>query len=61
MKKGVTVVVAYFEYEDNGRKSFANERLKEASNCVLNINSLEHDREYKNQFKLLFKEVKAEA
>jgi uncharacterized LabA/DUF88 family protein len=61
MKYGVTVVVAYFEYEDNGRKSFANERLKLASNCVIDINSLEHVREYKNQFKLLFKEFKTEA
>ena len=58
MKKGITVVVAYFGYEDSGRKSFANERLKEASNCVLDINSLEHDRDYKNQFKHLFREFK---
>jgi len=57
MKKGVTVVVAYFGYEDHGRKSFANERLKEASNCVLDINTLEHDR----VFKLLFREFKPEA
>lgn len=61
MKKGVTVVVAYFGYDDNGRKSFANERLKEASNCVLDINGLEHDREYKTKFKLLFKEIKTES
>ena len=60
MKKGVTVVVAYFGYEENGRKSFANERLKEASNYVLDINSLETDRDYKTQFKSLFKDFKSD-
>jgi uncharacterized LabA/DUF88 family protein len=58
MKKGMTVVVAYFDYDENGKKSFANERLKEACNYALNINSLEHDKEYKNQFKSLFKDFK---
>lgn len=60
MKKGMSVIVAYFEYEDNGKKSFANERLKEASNYTLNINGLETDKEYKNQFKSLFKDFKAD-
>ena len=60
MKKGVTVVVAYFGYEENGKKSFANERLKEACNYVIDVNSFENDREFKNQFKLLFKDFKVE-
>ncbi|HET6995863.1 MAG TPA: NYN domain-containing protein [Chitinophagaceae bacterium] len=59
MKKGMTVIVAYFEYQENDRKSFANERLKEACNYALNINGLEKDKEYKNQFKSLFKDLKA--
>lgn len=59
MKKGIPVIVTYFEYEENGRKSFANERLKDACNYAININALEADKEYKNQFKSLFKEFKA--
>ncbi len=57
MKKGMGVIVAYFEYEEDGRKSFANERLKDACNFVLNINSLEKDKDYKNTFKSLFKQL----
>jgi len=60
MKRGMAVVVAYFEYEEKERRSFANERLKEASTYALNINELENGREYKTQFKSLFKEFKAE-
>lgn len=61
MKRGMTVIIAHFEYEDNGRKSFANERLKEACNYVLNINTLEKDKEYKNQFRSLFKEFRIDS
>jgi uncharacterized LabA/DUF88 family protein len=60
MKRGIIVVVAYFGYEENGKKSFANQRLKDSCNYVLDINSLETDREFKTQFKSLFKEFKAE-
>ena len=56
MKKGRGGIVAYFEYEDGSRKSFANQRLKEACNFELNINALEKDKEYKNLFKSLFKQ-----
>ena len=55
MKRGIVVMVAYFEYEEDGRKSFANERLKEACNYAININGLEKDKEFKNAFKSLFK------
>lgn len=55
MKHSVTVNIAYFDYEDNGRKSFANERLKEACSKAININALENDKDYKNYFKSLFK------
>ena len=56
MKNSIQVAVAYFEYEDeNGRKSFCNERLKDACSFEVNINSLETDREYKNLYSLLFR------
>lgn len=55
MKKGISVVVAYFDYEENGKKSFANQRLKDASNFDLNINALDKDKDFKNTFKSLFK------
>lgn len=55
MKRGMSVVVAYFDYEENSRKSFANQRLKDACNFDLNINSLEKDKDFKNTFKSLFK------
>jgi uncharacterized protein (TIGR00288 family) len=61
MKRGMSVIVAYFEYEENGHKSFANERLKEACNHVLNVNSLEKDKDYKNQFRSIFKEIKTQS
>ena len=60
MKKGMSVVVAYFEYQEGDRKSFANERLKEACNFVLNINALEKDKDYKNTFKSLFRQPDSE-
>lgn len=55
MKHSTTVANVYFEYEENGHKSFSNERLKDACNYILNINSLEKDKDYKNNFKTLFK------
>ena len=55
MKRGIGVMVAYFHYDgDNDKKSFCNERLKEACNHELNINSLETNKEYKTIFKSLF-------
>jgi hypothetical protein len=55
LTKYISVIVAYFEYQEGDRKSFANERLKEACNYALNMNSLEKDKDFKNQFKSLFK------
>lgn len=56
MKRGIGVMVAYFDFKlDNGKRSFCNERLKEATNYELNINSLETDKEYKTVFKSLFR------
>jgi uncharacterized LabA/DUF88 family protein len=59
MKNGVRVLVAYFEYEDTTsdkvNKSFANERLVNSANYCLNINALEHDREFKADFKAIFR------
>jgi len=55
MKNSITVAIAYFEYQDGEKKSFANERLKEASSIAINVNSLEHDKDFKTYFKSLFK------
>ena len=56
MKNGVRVLIAYFEYEDETNKSFANERLISAANHSININSLETDREFKAEFKTIFRQ-----
>jgi uncharacterized LabA/DUF88 family protein len=60
MKNGVRVLIAYFEYEEinnNGpHKSFANERLINSANYCLNINSLEHDKDFKAEFKTIFRQ-----
>lgn len=55
-KKGIVVILVYFDYEENGRKSFANERLKDACSHALDICSLEKDKEFKTIFKSLFRE-----
>ncbi|HVW16053.1 MAG TPA: NYN domain-containing protein [Mucilaginibacter sp.] len=56
MKNGVRVLIAYFEYEDGANKSFANERLISAANFSININSLETDRDFKAEFKTIFRQ-----
>ena len=53
-KKGIVAVCAYFEYEENGNKSFANKRLKEACSHALNINELENDKNNKHFFNSFF-------
>ena len=57
MKNGVKVLVSYFEYEDGVNKGFANERLINAANHSININSLEFDREFKADFKTIFRQA----
>ena len=56
MKNGVRVLIAYFEYEEPKNKGFANERLISAANHSININSLENDREFKADFKTIFRQ-----
>jgi uncharacterized LabA/DUF88 family protein len=58
MKNGIRVLVAYFEYEEanTNNKGFANERLISAANHSININSLENDREFKADFKTIFRQ-----
>lgn len=60
MKNGVRVLIAYFEYADGESKSFANERLLSAANYELNVNQLEHNKEFRSLFKSLFKGAHAE-
>ena len=55
MKEGIRVMGAYFEYEDNGHKSFINERLAKVCNYTLNINDAQRDRELRALFKGLFR------
>lgn len=57
MKNGVRVLIAYFEYEVPNNKSFCNERLINAANHSININSLENDREFKAEFKTIFRQT----
>lgn len=60
MKNGVRVLVAYFEYADGESKSFANERLLSSANYELNVNQLEHNKEFRSLFKSLFRGAHAE-
>ncbi|WYD80855.1 MAG: NYN domain-containing protein [Candidatus Electrothrix gigas] len=57
MKNGIRVATVYFEYESKQWKSFANERLLNVSNYVLNINKYENDRKANNTlFRGLFRQ-----
>ncbi len=56
MKNGIRVVIAYFEYEEASNKSFANERLISSANHSININGLENDRDFKAEFKTIFRQ-----
>jgi uncharacterized LabA/DUF88 family protein len=55
MKHGVPVTAVYFEYHDEHGKSFINDRLLNACNYSLNVNSLERDRKYQSLFRGLFR------
>jgi uncharacterized LabA/DUF88 family protein len=57
MKNSKIVINAYFEYEEDGHKSFSNERLKDACSYVINVNDLENTKEYKVHFNSLFRKV----
>ncbi len=57
MKQGVSVVAAYFEYQQGEHKSFINERLLNVCNYVLNINDMEKDKDFKAMFKSLFRKA----
>jgi len=56
MKEGKRVLAVYFDFksEANG-KSFINERLLNAVNYAIDINSLEGSKEFKSEFQRLFK------
>lgn len=51
---GVRVMVAYFGYEDERDRSFANERLLTAANYEININDLENDKDFGSLFRSMF-------
>ena len=55
-KQGVRVLAAYFKFQTkDGKKSFINERLISVVNYHVDINALENDKEYKQDFKSLFR------
>lgn len=55
MKQGIRVGTCYFEYESPKHKSYASERLLNASNYTLNITTLEKERKNEGVFRSLFK------
>ena len=54
-------MVAYFEYESEKERAFANDRLRAACNYELNVNQLEHDKDFQTIFKTLFRKGKPKA
>jgi uncharacterized LabA/DUF88 family protein len=55
-KQGVRVLGAYFAFQArDGKKSFINERLLAVVNYAVDINSLEGDKDHKQDFKTLFR------
>lgn len=59
MKDGIRIVAAYFDFvQVDGKKSFINERLRNAVNCDVNVNALEKDKDYKADFGQLFRKPK---
>lgn len=54
MKNGVRVMVAYFDYETEQGRSFANDRLLAAANYVVDVNDLEHDKDFRSLFQSMF-------
>ena len=56
MKNGIRVGIAFFEFTEEKYKSYVNERLINAANFSVNINNLEKDREFKTEFKMLFRQ-----
>jgi uncharacterized LabA/DUF88 family protein len=58
-KQGVRVLAAYFAFEaKDGGKSFINERLLNSANYVVDINSLETDKDFKQDFRTMFRTTK---
>ena len=55
MKQGVRIMAAYFEYEEGEHKSFINERLLNVCNYAVNVNELEKDKDFRANFKGLFR------
>jgi uncharacterized LabA/DUF88 family protein len=54
MKYGIRSMAVYFEYNEGEHKSFINERLLKTCNYAINVNTLEKDHKFKDNFKRLF-------
>lgn len=57
MKQGIRVAAAFFEYKHGEHHSFINERLRVICNYLIDVNSLEKDKDFKDQFKSLFRKA----
>jgi hypothetical protein len=55
MKQGVRVLAAYFHYEGKEDRGFINDRLRNAANYELNLSALENSKDFKGDFKGLFR------
>ena len=53
IKQGISMVAAYFEYQEGEHKSFINERLLNVCNYVVNMNDMEKDKDFKAMFTTL--------
>jgi uncharacterized LabA/DUF88 family protein len=58
MKQGKRVLLFYFDYENNYNKSFANKKLINACNYVINFNEIEDNKSFRPHFKNLFRKNK---
>ena len=56
MNQGIRVVTVYFEYEDEGHRSFINERLRSTCNYALSVTALEKDPHQQSMFSQLFRQ-----
>jgi uncharacterized LabA/DUF88 family protein len=55
-KQGVRVLAAYFQFTaKDGSKGFINDRLLNAVNYAVDINGLETDKDFKQDFRMLFR------
>ena len=55
MKQGVRVLAAHFDYKNDKHNAFINERLANVCNYTLNVNAMSKDKDFKANYKGLFR------